>query len=65
LGTGVWRDGVAWTDIEVLKDAAGAPQLCLYGGAAVAAARLSITTWSISLSHNRTQASAFVVGVYT
>jgi holo-[acyl-carrier protein] synthase len=25
LGTGVWRSGVAWTDIEVLKDESGAP----------------------------------------
>jgi holo-[acyl-carrier protein] synthase len=63
LGTGIWRDGVAWTDIEVLKDSSGAPQLCLHGGAAVAAATAGLTTWSVSLSHDRSQATAFVVAL--
>ena len=65
LGTGIWRNGVAWTDIEVLKDAAGAPLLLLHGGAAAVASALGSATWSISLSHDRTQAVAFAVAVYT
>lgn len=61
LGTGVWQDGVAWTDIEVLKGERGAPVLHLHGAAAAIAAQLGLREWSISLSHDRTQAVAFVV----
>ena len=63
LGTGVWRDGVAWTDIEVLREASGAPRLILHGAAATIAADLGLHTWSISLSHDRAQAIAFVVAM--
>lgn len=63
LGAGVWRDGVAWTDIEVLRAASGAPQLLLHGAAAAIAATLGLTTWSLSLSHDRTHAIAFVVAM--
>ena len=63
LGTGVWRQGVAWRDIEVLKDEAGAPQLHLHGAAAAMAATLGITVWSLSLSHDRSRAIALVVAM--
>ena len=63
LGTGIWRDGVAWTDIEVLKDRSGGPQLSLHGGAATAAAAAGITAGSVSLSHDRSRATAFVVAL--
>jgi holo-[acyl-carrier protein] synthase len=63
LGTGVWRSGVAWTDIEVLKDESGAPRLTLHGGAAAIAETLGIVEWSISLSHGRSQAIALVVAI--
>jgi holo-[acyl-carrier protein] synthase len=63
LGTGLWRDGVAWTDIEVLREASGAPRLILHGAAATIAADLGLHTWSISLSHDRAQAIAFVVAM--
>ena len=62
LGTGIWRAGVAWTDIEVERVDGGAPRLRLYGGAARRAAEMGIGEWSISLTHSRTQAIAFVVG---
>ncbi len=61
LGTGLWRNGVTWTDIEVLKEESGAPSLRLHGAAAARAAELGLDTWAISLSHDRTQAIAFVV----
>jgi holo-[acyl-carrier protein] synthase len=61
LGTGLWRSGVAWTDIEVLKAASGAPALRLHNAAAAIAAELGLVTWSVSLSHDRTHAIAFVV----
>lgn len=63
LGVGVWREGVGWTDIEVLRDERGAPTLHLHGAAAALAAELGLTTWSISLSHHRTQAIAFVIAM--
>lgn len=63
LATGVWRDGVGWTDIEVLREDSGAPRLLLHGAAATIADNLGLTTWSISLSHDHTQAIAFVVAM--
>ncbi|MCL4863694.1 MAG: holo-ACP synthase [Caldilineaceae bacterium] len=64
LGTGIWRQGVMWTDIEILRDAeSGAPQLCLHGAAAARSATLGVEEWSISLSHDQERAIAFVVGL--
>lgn len=64
LGTGIWRHGVEWTDIEIVRDpASGAPQLLLHGAAATHAQQLGLTEWSISLSHDRERAIAFVVAL--
>ncbi|HQY90254.1 holo-ACP synthase [Caldilinea sp.] len=63
LGTGVWRNGVAWTDIEVLKEESGAPRLVLHGAAAAIAATRGLATWSVSLSHDRSRAIALVVAL--
>jgi len=63
LGTGIWRNGVMWTDIEVLKEASGAPVLHLHGAAAAIAAAKGLNEWSISLSHDRSRAIAFVVAL--
>ena len=59
LGTG-WSEGVGWTEIEVLRDAAGRPTLNLTGGAKKEADALGITDWQISLSHCELYAVAFV-----
>lgn len=64
LGTGVWRAGICWTDIEIVRDEmTGAPALVLHGAAQEQAQALGLHTWSVSLSHDRTHAIAFVVGV--
>ena len=64
LGTGIWRNGVNWVDIEVLKDGeTGAPQLHLHGAAAAVAGRVALHTWSVSLSHDRTRSIALVVAL--
>jgi holo-[acyl-carrier protein] synthase len=64
LGTGIWRHGVDWRDIELLRDpSSGAPQLHLHNAAAHHAARLGLTEWSVSLSHDRERAIAFVVAL--
>jgi holo-[acyl-carrier protein] synthase len=61
LGTG-WRDGLAWRDIEIVRDANGAPALQLSGGCGELAASLGIARWSVSLSHTASYAVASVVG---
>ena len=62
LGTGVWRNGIDWRDFEVCKDPeSGAPELKLHDAAAERAIRLGLGTWSVSISHDRTRAVAFVV----
>jgi holo-[acyl-carrier protein] synthase len=66
LGVGLrimTRDGVDWHDVETLPDPGGKPVLYLHGRAAVHAAELGLTDWSISLSHGREVAVAFVVAV--
>ncbi len=64
LGTGLWREGVAWRDIEILRHpVTGEPKLKLKAGAAKCAARLNIVTWSISLSHDGEYVIAFAVAV--
>jgi holo-[acyl-carrier protein] synthase len=56
------RDGINWHDVETLPDPRGKPIVYLHGRAALRAAELHLTKWSISLSHGRDVAVAFVVG---
>ncbi|MBM4105630.1 MAG: holo-[acyl-carrier-protein] synthase [Phycisphaerae bacterium] len=51
LGTG-WRGGIAWTDVEVVREASGRPTVRLGGEARMIAARLGIDSWHLSLSHS-------------
>ena len=61
LGTG-WRDGIAWTDIEVRRDPAGAPSIRLSGEALRIAESLGIRAWLGSMSHTASLAQASVIG---
>lgn len=62
LGTGIGRLGIRWIDIEIRTDSnSGAPELVLHGPAAQAARDLGVGEWSVSLSHDRERAIAFVV----
>ena len=64
LGTGMWRQAIIWTDIEILRDhVSGAPQLLLHGAAAAHAQRTGLHEWSISLSHDHERAIAFVIAL--
>lgn len=63
LGTGIWRAGIGWTDIETLRNELGAPLLYLHGAAAKRSEQIGVKEWSISLSHDRTSAIAFVIGL--
>ena len=59
LGTGV--RGVGWKDIEVIREESGAPSVLLHGRGKRRAQRLGVNEISLSLSHSREYAVAFVV----
>lgn len=53
LGTGLWRSGIRWHEIEIIKRASGQPELVLRGQAE---AHFLAGRWqgsSVSLSHDR------------
>ncbi|MBX3389675.1 MAG: holo-ACP synthase [Phycisphaeraceae bacterium] len=60
LGTG-WRDGIAWTDVEILNQPSGAPSLRLHGKASEIAAGLGAKTFHVSISHAASVATASVI----
>ncbi len=60
LGTG-WRDGIAWTDIEVWNEPSGRPLIRVSGEAGKIATSMGITAWSVSLSHTSQNAVASVI----
>jgi holo-[acyl-carrier protein] synthase len=60
LGTG-WGRGGAWTDVEVVSAAGGAPSLRLSGAAASAARARRAARFHLSLSHGDGTAVAVVV----
>ncbi len=61
LGRGI--GDVAWQEIEVVGDENRAPQLRLHGEGARLAAELGLAVWSVSLTHTREYAIAFVVAM--
>ena len=61
LGTGI--RGIRWREMEVLPNRRGKPVLILHGSAAERAHRLGLTDFSVSLTHSRGDAMAFVVAV--
>ncbi len=61
LGTG-WRNGIAWTDVEVVLLPSGQPTVRLHGAAASAAGEQGITRWLLSISHTAQYACASAIG---
>lgn len=59
LGTGI--GDLTWTDIEVVNNERGQPQLLLHNRARELAADLGLHHWAISLSHTDALAIGFVV----
>ena len=53
--------GIGWQDVEILPDPLGKPLVRLSGRAQALASEQGLHQWSISLSHSREQAIAFVV----
>jgi holo-[acyl-carrier protein] synthase len=61
FGTGIGV--ISWHDIEICRGVSGEPILLLCGEAQKMAEKLSLTVWSLSLSHTQKQAIAFVVAL--
>lgn len=61
LGTGIGP--VGWREIEIVGSEVEAPRVRLHGRAAQVAARLGVTSWSLSLTHGRAIAAAVVVAL--
>lgn len=60
LGTG-WSRGVRWVDLEVVRLPGNPPTVSLHGKARAYADARGIQHWSLSLSHSREFAVAFVI----
>lgn len=66
LGTGLWRAGVAWHDIEIVREPdTGRPTLHLAAAAAASARQQHLHDWAISLSHDGDYVLAFAVAMQT
>lgn len=63
LGTG-FGDGVAYTDVTIVRAPGKAPEVRLSAGAARAAASLGISGWQVSIAHEAglAIASALAIG---
>ena len=57
------RDGIQWHEAEIIGDMRGKPMVHVHGWAAQRAEALGLTQWSVSLSHEREYAVAFVVAM--
>jgi holo-[acyl-carrier protein] synthase len=62
MGTG-WRGKIAWTDIEVVNNAAGQPEVTLDGEVKKIADGLGITHISVSITHTANFAIASAVAL--
>jgi len=62
VGTG-WRGKIKWTDIEVVNDPAGRPEVNLSGEVERIAAELQISQISISITHTANFAIASAVAL--
>lgn len=60
LGTG-WSGGIAWTDVEIVRERHGGADVKLSGKAAARAKQLKIRRWHLSLTHTSSNAAAIAV----
>lgn len=61
LGTGI--GDFNWTDIEVVRDGRGRPELILHNHARELADQMGLAEWSISISHSETHAIGMAVAI--
>ncbi|MCA9197573.1 MAG: holo-ACP synthase [Planctomycetales bacterium] len=62
LGTG-WIRGISWRDVEVYSHPGGKPSIRLAGGARTVCEKMGIGEIFISISHCRTNATAYALAV--
>ena len=62
VGTG-WRGKIAWTDIEIINNAAGQPEVTLSGEVRKIANKLGIEHVSVSITHTANFAIASAVAL--
>ena len=62
VGTG-WRGKIAWTDIEIINNAAGQPEVTLGGEVRKIADKLGIKHVSVSITHTANFAIASAVAL--
>ena len=62
IGTG-WRGKIAWTDIEVVNNAMGQPEVALTGEVKDIAEKLGISHVSVSITHTANFAIASAVAL--
>jgi holo-[acyl-carrier protein] synthase len=62
VGTG-WRGRIAWTDIEIINNAAGQPEVTLGGEVKKIADKLGIEHISVSITHTANFAIASAVAL--
>ena len=62
MGTG-WRGKIAWTDIEVVNNAAGQPEVTLFGEVKKLAEGLGIEHVSVSITHTANFVIASAVAI--
>lgn len=62
MGTG-WRGKIAWTDIEIVNNPAGQPQVTLTGEVEKLAEKLGIKHISVSITHTANFAIASAVAL--
>jgi holo-[acyl-carrier protein] synthase len=61
LGTGIGEFN--WTDIEIVCDGLGKPELVLHNNARETASAQGLILWSISISHTETHAIGLAVAI--
>jgi holo-[acyl-carrier protein] synthase len=62
IGTG-WRGKIAWTDIEIVNNAAGQPEVTIHGEVKKIADELGIEHISVSITHTANFAIASAVAL--
>jgi holo-[acyl-carrier protein] synthase len=62
IGTG-WRGGISWSDMEILPDELGRPQVALAGETARITADKGITSVVLSITHTKGHAAASAIGI--
>lgn len=60
LGTG-WSGGIAWTDVEIVREKHGEAAVKLSGVASKRAKGLRIRTWLVSMTHTSATAAAVAI----